>query len=199
MGGGIGRPRATTASLAPADLVLKAACERCGAASELYLTSCRHTTLCSDCGKTLARARGRCTVCNAPVTRLIRVRPPRRLYNADFRWQSGEQCGPSSSGYRLFPPGISRYSHGSLRRSSMSGWIPPRRRRRPTPSAGSPPACRPSPKRGAQKTGGLFARMFPKDGSLLGICGYWLLIVDDHHCHSFALDNLTILSLNWYP
>ncbi|XP_021313246.1 transcription initiation factor IIF subunit alpha isoform X1 [Sorghum bicolor] len=72
MGGGIGRPRATTASLAPADLVLKAACERCGAASELYLTSCRHTTLCSDCGKTLARARGRCTVCNAPVTRLIR-------------------------------------------------------------------------------------------------------------------------------
>ncbi|CAD6202925.1 unnamed protein product [Miscanthus lutarioriparius] len=71
MGGGIGRARGT-ASLASADLVLKAACERCGAASDLYLTSCRHTTFCSDCGKTLARARGRCTVCDAPVTRLIR-------------------------------------------------------------------------------------------------------------------------------
>ncbi|XP_066388392.1 transcription initiation factor IIF subunit alpha-like isoform X2 [Miscanthus floridulus] len=71
MGGGIGRARGT-ASLASADLVLKAACERCGAASDLYLTLCRHTTLCSDCGKTLARARGRCTVCDAPVTRLIR-------------------------------------------------------------------------------------------------------------------------------
>ncbi|PWZ06813.1 Transcription initiation factor IIF subunit alpha [Zea mays] len=59
-------------SVAPAELVLKAACERCGAASGLYATSCRHTTLCSDCGMTLALARGRCTVCSALVTRLIR-------------------------------------------------------------------------------------------------------------------------------
>lgn len=68
-GGGI-----SMGSVAPAELVLKAACERCGAASGLYATSCRHTTLCSDCGMTLALARGRCTVCSAPVTRLIRVR-----------------------------------------------------------------------------------------------------------------------------
>ncbi|PAN50584.1 hypothetical protein PAHAL_9G530100 [Panicum hallii] len=57
---------------APADLVLKAACERCGAASDLYGTSCRHTTLCTGCGRAVARARGRCAVCAAPVTRLIR-------------------------------------------------------------------------------------------------------------------------------
>ncbi|TKV97064.1 hypothetical protein SEVIR_9G471300v4 [Setaria viridis] len=59
-------------SAAAADLVLKAACERCGAAKDLYGTSCRHTTLCTDCGRAVARARGRCAVCAAPVTRLIR-------------------------------------------------------------------------------------------------------------------------------
>lgn len=91
------------------------------------------------------------------------------------------------------PPVISRYSHRSLCRSTMSGWIPPRRRRRPTTLAGSPPACRPYRMRGAQGIDGLFARMSPMDSSLLGICGYWL---DDHSCHSFALDDLTILSPN---
>ncbi|CAL4913566.1 unnamed protein product [Urochloa decumbens] len=55
-----------------AGLVLKAACERCGAAKDLYGTPCRHTTLCTDCGRAMARARGRCAVCAAPVTRLIR-------------------------------------------------------------------------------------------------------------------------------
>ncbi|CAN6295753.1 unnamed protein product [Urochloa humidicola] len=55
-----------------ADLVLKAACERCGAAKDLYGTPCRHTTLCTGCGRDMARARGRCAVCAAPVTRLIR-------------------------------------------------------------------------------------------------------------------------------
>ncbi|OEL38016.1 Transcription initiation factor IIF subunit alpha [Dichanthelium oligosanthes] len=61
-----------TGSAAAADLVLKAACERCGTASDLNGTSCRHTTLCTDCGRAMARARGRCAVCAAPVTRLIR-------------------------------------------------------------------------------------------------------------------------------
>lgn len=84
---------------AAADLVLRAACERCGAASDLYGTPCRHTTLCTACGRALARARGRCAVCAAPVTRLIRVLYPRPV-NADFR--SREQC--CLSGYRSFSP-----------------------------------------------------------------------------------------------
>jgi hypothetical protein len=58
---------------ASADLVLNAACESCGGADELYGTACRHTTLCRSCGAAMARARGRCAVCAAPVTTLIRV------------------------------------------------------------------------------------------------------------------------------
>jgi transcription initiation factor TFIIF subunit alpha len=57
-----------------ADLVLKTACEGCGNTSDLYGTGCKHTTLCSDCGKSMARSRARCLVCSAPITRLIRVR-----------------------------------------------------------------------------------------------------------------------------
>ncbi|AQK65934.1 Transcription initiation factor IIF, alpha subunit [Zea mays] len=55
-----------------ADLVLKMACEGCGNTSDLYGTGCKHTTLCSDCGKSMARSRARCLVCSAPITRLIR-------------------------------------------------------------------------------------------------------------------------------
>ncbi|RLN19274.1 transcription initiation factor IIF subunit alpha isoform X2 [Panicum miliaceum] len=55
-----------------ADLVLKPACEGCGNTSDLYGTGCKHTTLCSDCGKSMARSRARCLVCSSPITRLIR-------------------------------------------------------------------------------------------------------------------------------
>ncbi|TVU47708.1 hypothetical protein EJB05_07315 [Eragrostis curvula] len=57
---------------ASASLALKAACEGCGSASELYGTACRHTTLCRTCGAAMARARGCCAICAAPVTTLIR-------------------------------------------------------------------------------------------------------------------------------
>ncbi|KAL6867488.1 hypothetical protein ACP4OV_015512 [Aristida adscensionis] len=57
---------------AAADLVLKPACDACGAASDLYGTACRHATLCQPCGAATARAGGRCAVCAAPVTTLIR-------------------------------------------------------------------------------------------------------------------------------
>uniref|UniRef100_A0A453IHM5 Uncharacterized protein n=1 Tax=Aegilops tauschii subsp. strangulata TaxID=200361 RepID=A0A453IHM5_AEGTS len=36
-----------------ADLVLKAACDACGKASELYSTACRHATLCNSCAATM--------------------------------------------------------------------------------------------------------------------------------------------------
>ncbi|KQJ96401.1 transcription initiation factor IIF subunit alpha isoform X2 [Brachypodium distachyon] len=54
------------------DLVLKPACEGCGSPSDLYGTGCKHTTLCSSCGKSMALSRARCLVCSAPITNLIR-------------------------------------------------------------------------------------------------------------------------------
>ncbi|VAH15752.1 unnamed protein product [Triticum turgidum subsp. durum] len=54
------------------DLVLKSACEGCGSTSDLYGTGCKHTTLCSSCGKSMALSRARCLVCSAPITNLIR-------------------------------------------------------------------------------------------------------------------------------
>jgi len=175
---------------APADLVLKAACERCGAASDLYGTSCRHTTLCTGCGRAVARARGRCAVCASPVTRLIRV--PARAPFRECRFFD-RASDAANLGVRPFPqPGIAVNPRGALRRSTMSGWIPPRRR--PTSSAGSPPACRPRRRRGARGTGGLSARMSRKDGSLPGTCGYSIfLIVDDHDHHCFVWYKLIML------
>ncbi|VAH03783.1 unnamed protein product [Triticum turgidum subsp. durum] len=54
------------------DLVLKPACEGCGSTSDLYGTGCKHTTLCSSCGKSMALSRARCLVCSALITNLIR-------------------------------------------------------------------------------------------------------------------------------
>ncbi|KAL5224988.1 hypothetical protein ABZP36_011627, partial [Zizania latifolia] len=54
------------------DLVLKAACEGCGSSSDLYGTACKHTTLCSSCGKSMALSRARCLICSAPIANLIR-------------------------------------------------------------------------------------------------------------------------------
>ncbi|XP_037450746.1 transcription initiation factor IIF subunit alpha-like [Triticum dicoccoides] len=55
-----------------ADLVLKAACDACGKASELYSTACRHAILCNSCAATMARSRARCNVCAAHITNVIR-------------------------------------------------------------------------------------------------------------------------------
>jgi hypothetical protein len=64
------------AAMGSADLVLKPACESCSNMSDLYGTGCKHTTLCSTCGKSMARSRARCLVCSAPITKLIRVLEP---------------------------------------------------------------------------------------------------------------------------
>ena len=61
------------AAMGSVDLVLKPACEGCGSPSDLYGTGCKHTTLCSSCGKKMALSRARCLVCSAPITNLIRV------------------------------------------------------------------------------------------------------------------------------
>lgn len=67
------RPPLIPAAMGSVDLVLKPACEGCGCTSDLYGTGCKHTTLCSSCGKSMALSRARCLVCSAPITNLIRV------------------------------------------------------------------------------------------------------------------------------
>ncbi|XP_037460496.1 transcription initiation factor IIF subunit alpha-like isoform X1 [Triticum dicoccoides] len=66
------RPLLIPAAMGSVDLVLKSACEGCGSTSDLYGTGCKHTTLCSSCGKSMALSRARCLVCSAPITNLIR-------------------------------------------------------------------------------------------------------------------------------
>ncbi|RWW78955.1 hypothetical protein BHE74_00012786 [Ensete ventricosum] len=57
------------------DLVLKPCCDGCGSTSDLYGSNCKHTTLCLSCGKTMAANRGRCHLCGAFITKLIRFAP----------------------------------------------------------------------------------------------------------------------------
>ncbi|XP_010538756.1 PREDICTED: transcription initiation factor IIF subunit alpha isoform X2 [Tarenaya hassleriana] len=54
------------------DLMLKTACSGCGSQSELYGSTCKHMTLCLQCGKTMAENKGKCYECGTTVTRLIR-------------------------------------------------------------------------------------------------------------------------------
>ncbi|KAK4771704.1 hypothetical protein SAY86_013479 [Trapa natans] len=54
------------------DLVLKSSCRGCGSTTDLYGSNCKHMTLCSSCGKTMAENRGKCYDCGATLTRLIR-------------------------------------------------------------------------------------------------------------------------------
>ncbi|KAM0942991.1 putative transcription factor C2H2 family [Dioscorea sansibarensis] len=65
------------------DLVLKPACEGCGSASELYGSTCKHTTLCLPCGKSMAQNHVRCHLCGTPVTKLIREYNVRSSVNTD--------------------------------------------------------------------------------------------------------------------
>lgn len=56
------------------DLILKPSCTGCGSTVELYGSTCKHLTLCVNCGKSMAEKRSKCHECGTPVTRLIRVR-----------------------------------------------------------------------------------------------------------------------------
>ncbi|KAK3151068.1 hypothetical protein QOZ80_3AG0241300 [Eleusine coracana subsp. coracana] len=102
---------------ASADLVLKAACEACGGANELYGTPCRHATLCRSCGTAMARARGRCAICAAPVTTLIREYTVR----VDTAAEKAYSIGRFSTG---LPPLSKKRSAGcrwSLRKEGPQG------------------------------------------------------------------------------
>lgn len=70
-------PKLSSGSIAMSfDLVLKPSCEGCGSTSDLYGSNCKHTTLCRSCGKNMAENRGRCRMCGAFITKLIRVCSP---------------------------------------------------------------------------------------------------------------------------
>ncbi|THU55861.1 hypothetical protein C4D60_Mb11t11120 [Musa balbisiana] len=71
------------------DLVLKPCCDGCGSTSDLYGSNCKHTTLCLSCGKTMAANRGRCHLCGAFITKLIREYNVRASANIDKAFYIG--------------------------------------------------------------------------------------------------------------
>ncbi|CAL9147300.1 unnamed protein product [Musa hybrid cultivar] len=71
------------------DLVLKPCCDGCGSTSDLYGSNCKHTTLCLSCGKTMAANRGRCHLCGAFITKLIREYNVRASANMDKAFYIG--------------------------------------------------------------------------------------------------------------
>ncbi|RHN72621.1 putative transcription factor C2H2 family [Medicago truncatula] len=54
------------------NLQLKSSCCGCGVTTGLYGSNCKHMTLCSTCGKTMAKNRSKCSTCGTTLTRLIR-------------------------------------------------------------------------------------------------------------------------------
>uniref|UniRef100_A0ACD5TVW3 Uncharacterized protein n=1 Tax=Avena sativa TaxID=4498 RepID=A0ACD5TVW3_AVESA len=100
-----------------ANLVLKAACEVCGKAADLYGTACRHATVCSSCGKTMARARSPCAVCAAPITNLIRE------YNVrvDTTAEKALSIGKFTTGLPPFSKKRIAGNHWSLRKDGPEG------------------------------------------------------------------------------
>ncbi|CAM0872304.1 unnamed protein product [Alopecurus aequalis] len=117
--GGAASSGAPSAAMGPgtADLVLKPACDSCGNASDLYGTACRHATVCSSCGKAMARARSPCAVCAAPITSLIRE------YNVrvDTTAKKAHSIGKFTTGLPPFSKKKSAGNHWSLRKDGPEG------------------------------------------------------------------------------
>jgi hypothetical protein len=81
-------------------------------------------------------------------------------------------------------------------RSTAFGWTPPRRR--PTPSAGSAPVCRPCRRIGKRGASGPFVRKARKDGRRRAICWYCFLIDQPWMIIALILYNLRMLWGQWY-
>ncbi|CAA0826486.1 Unknown protein [Striga hermonthica] len=65
------------------DLILKPSCGGCGSTVELYGSTCKHLTLCVNCGKTMAENRVKCYECGTVITRLIREYNVRACSSSD--------------------------------------------------------------------------------------------------------------------
>ncbi|KAJ8423448.1 hypothetical protein Cgig2_005319 [Carnegiea gigantea] len=71
------------------DLMLKPTCGGCGTTSDLYGSNCKHLTLCSNCGKTMAENRAKCYECGTTLTRLIREYNVRASSSSDKNYFIG--------------------------------------------------------------------------------------------------------------
>ncbi|XP_074270178.1 transcription initiation factor IIF subunit alpha-like [Silene latifolia] len=71
------------------DLMLKPNCGGCGSNTDLYGSNCKHLTLCSTCGKTMAETRAKCYQCGATLTRLIREYNVRQSSSIDKNYFIG--------------------------------------------------------------------------------------------------------------
>ncbi|KAL2932164.1 Transcription initiation factor IIF subunit alpha [Bienertia sinuspersici] len=90
------------------DLVLKPQCGGCGSTNDLYGSNCKHMTLCSSCGKTMAENRGKCYECGTPLTRLIREYNVRTASSNDKNYFIGR-----------FPTGLPNFSK---KKSAENKW-----------------------------------------------------------------------------
>uniref|UniRef100_A0A803M1P0 Transcription initiation factor IIF subunit alpha n=1 Tax=Chenopodium quinoa TaxID=63459 RepID=A0A803M1P0_CHEQI len=90
------------------DLMLKPTCGRCGSSSDLYGSNCKHLTLCSNCGKTMAENRAKCFECGTPITRLIREYNVRTNSSNDKNYFIGR-----------FPTGLPNFSK---KKSAENKW-----------------------------------------------------------------------------
>ncbi|KAI3456529.1 hypothetical protein Pfo_013192 [Paulownia fortunei] len=71
------------------DLILKPSCSGCGSTVELYGSTCKHLTLCVNCGKTMAENHAKCYECGNPITRLIREYNVRASSSSDKNYFIG--------------------------------------------------------------------------------------------------------------
>ncbi|KAI5662264.1 hypothetical protein M9H77_21587 [Catharanthus roseus] len=71
------------------DLILKPSCSVCGSSQELYGSTCKHLTLCVNCGKGMAEKRAKCYECGSIITRLIREYNVRACSSSDKNYFIG--------------------------------------------------------------------------------------------------------------
>lgn len=88
--------------------MLKPACGGCGSTSDLYGSNCKHLTLCSSCGKTMAENRAKCRECGTTLTRLIREYNVRTSSSNDKNYFIGR-----------FPTGLPNFSK---KKSAENKW-----------------------------------------------------------------------------
>ncbi|KAH9613670.1 hypothetical protein KSS87_005170 [Heliosperma pusillum] len=99
------------------ELVLKPSCSGCGTKNDLYGSNCKHLTLCSSCGKSMAESRGKCYECGAPLTRLIREYNVRASSSSDKNYFIGR----FATGLPSFSKKNSAENQWSLHKEGING------------------------------------------------------------------------------
>ncbi|KAL9243469.1 hypothetical protein vseg_017353 [Gypsophila vaccaria] len=99
------------------DLMMKQACSGCGTKNDLYGSNCKHLTLCSSCGKSMAESRSKCFECGAPLTRLIREYNVRASTSTDKSYFIGK----FATGLPSFSNKNSAENHWTLQKEGLNG------------------------------------------------------------------------------